>query len=568
MVNLIPAINGEFIGREGTLVFPKLFTVDAKYPTANKVFAQRLTRLGDYELKEGPQPLIMSVDEQLAKEGYRLEISPERVIIYSSGERGYSLGLISLYQLLAKGNGKVECCTFSDIPRYPRRGFMLDVCRHFFSVEQIKKVIEQCSLLKLNYFHWHLSEDQGFRIESKKFPKLNEISSYRKLSAIDPIVTRGMGKEGDKYGGYYTQEEIKEIVAYAAERQIEVIPEIDLPGHSSAILAAFPEYTCSGEPLEVVNTFGIFPRIFCAGKEESYNFLYELLDEVLELFPSKYFHLGGDEAPKNEWKKCDDCKRVMQQQGFSNYEQLQAHFTEKLITYLIKKGKTPIVWNDATASGQLDKNAIVQYWLEMAPGESYVLPEVEKGREFIMSSLNNFYFDYSYAEIPMKATLLYEPEIKGTPIPESSVLGVEAPLWAEWVPTDSDVDRMIYPRLHALAECGWTREKDYDSFLERLKEYLQVEALNILQGSKWEEATIHGQAALDIIVEKVIELSQRYRKIREESDAILDFQPDGTEQVQVDPLESMKSFIYDKMKAAYSEEEIKYVQDCILKGQK
>ncbi|NLM61949.1 MAG: family 20 glycosylhydrolase, partial [Clostridiales bacterium] len=183
MVNLIPAINGEYLAREGTFVLPNLVTVSAKYPASNKVFAQRLARLGRFDLKVDPQPLIMPVDEQLGDEGYRLDITSDRVVIYSSGERGYFYGLVTLFQLLAKGNGRTGCCTISDAPRFPRRGFMLDVCRHFFSVEQVKKVIEQCSLLKLNYFHWHLSEDQGFRIESRKFPGLNEIGSYRKLSA-------------------------------------------------------------------------------------------------------------------------------------------------------------------------------------------------------------------------------------------------------------------------------------------------------------------------------------------------------------------------------------------------
>ena len=564
MLQLIPAINGEYVSGEGTFALPDLVIMAPEFPAVNKVFEQRVSRLKDYKVEAGKEPVIALIKEKLGEEAYRLEIMPEKVTVYAEGETGYSNALASLYQLLANGKGTVSCCSFSDTPKYGKRGLMLDACRHFFSVEEIKKILEQCALLKLNHFHWHLSEDQGFRIESKKFPQLNQISSYRKLNEKDPLVEKGIDTAGKRYGGFYTQEEIKDLVGFAADRQIEIIPEIDLPGHTVAILAAFPEYSCSGEALEVANTFGVFERVFCAGKEESYHFLYELLDEVCGLFPSKFIHIGGDEVPKSEWHICEKCNHVMKEKNFSNYEQLQAYFTGKIIGHLKGKGKVPIVWNEAAASGELDENAIIQYWMEMAPGASYVVPEFSKGRKLILSSMNQLYCS-SYADVPLKTMLLYEPEVKGTPVPAENVLGIEMALWTEWTPENEDIERMLYPRLHSLAESAWTRERHYDSFIERLKGYLQVEALNQLKGTPWEEATIHGPAALDMIVRGMLEMGERYGRMEKEgggkAEAVI---PDGVE--KIDPADMTKLFIYDKMKAAYSEEEIMQVQDRLLKA--
>lgn len=560
MLQLIPTYNGHAKHQEGVFILPKVVFMDKSFPIVNRVFEKRLERLGDYKVEKGNDPVITYKKEMLGEEGYRLDIRDDKVLIYAENEAGYSNGLVSLYQLLAKGNGKISSCVINDSPKYVKRGMMLDVCRHFFPVEEIKLILEQCALLKLNHFHWSLSNDQGFRVESRVFPQLNKISSYRKLAAKDPVVLEGLAEPDVIYGGYYTQEEIKDVVEFATQRQIEIIPEINLPGHSTAILAAFPGFTCSGEELEVANTFGIHSRIFCAGKEEGYEFLYDLLDEMCELFPSKYFHIGGDEAPKSEWKTCKSCIGIVEEEGFKNYEQLQAYFTEKLVLHLKEKNKIPIVWNEAAASGELNESAVIQYWIEMAPGKSYVVPEIEKGRKFILSSMNHFYCDYSYAEIPLKATLLYEPELKGTPLADKNVLGIEAPMWTEWTPTNESIEKMIYPRMLALAECAWTKERDYESFIDRLKKYIDVEALNLLKGMPLEEATIHGQEALDMIVKNVMELSARYGHMEKEgggkAEAVI---PDGAE--EIDPSEMANDFIRNKMKAAYSEEEIRQVQE-------
>lgn len=485
MDHLIPKINGTFEYKEGVFTLPDVLTVSAVYPITMQVFEKRINGIKNIRIKEEENKPILAYEHtvNLHEEAYMVSLNETQIVIKASSEHGFSNALVSLYQLFAKGKGSVRCGEFSDYPRYERRGFMLDCCRHFFSIEEIKKCLEHCALLKINHFHWHLSEDQGFRIESKRFPKLNTISSYRKLDEKDPLVTRGEMRVGEQYGGYYTQEEIKDLIAYAAARQIEVFPEIDLPGHSVAALAAFPEYSCSGEQKEVENRFGIFEHIYCAGKEETYQFLFKLLDEVCELFPSSYFHLGGDEAPKTEWEKCPHCNRVMKEQGFHDYEELQAYFTKRLIEHLKENEKTPIVWNDAAASGTLDESAILQYWIE-GEGQNYTANEIRKNRKFILSNVRSFYCDFTYDKVTLRSTLMYEPGIQGEPIPANNILGIEAPMWCEWIPCNEDLEKMLNPRLLAVSENGWTKDRDYDEFMKRLSIYQKCSILNFLNEIK------------------------------------------------------------------------------------
>lgn len=481
MRNLIPAINGEYTEKEGLFILPECLTISDVYPAVVRVFSSRIRKMADCTVVPSKDmPIVLYIEEkELSEEAYKVKIEADRVILNASSERGFANALISFYQLLAKGGAKTGCGEFYDEPKYSQRGFMLDCCRHFFPIEDIKKILEQCALLKFTHFHWHLSEDQGFRIESKKFPKLNSISSYRELDAEDPLVKRGIMKEGERYGGYYTQEEIRDLIQFAAERQIEVYPEIDLPGHSVAALAAYPELSCSKEPGKVTGKFGIFERIFCAGKEETYKFLFELLDEICELFPSAYFHLGGDEAPKSEWEKCPDCNRVMKEKGFTDYEELQAYFTSRLINHLKGKGKTPVVWNEAAESGNLDRDAVLQYWIE--EGQSYTADEIKKNRKFILSNVSSFYCDYAYEYVTLENTLMYEPQVQGKPIPAENILGVEAPMWTEQTPFCEDIEKMINPRLLAVAENGWTRKRNYTDFLLRMEKYQNCNTLNFLK---------------------------------------------------------------------------------------
>lgn len=394
-------------------------------------------------------------DELLSEEGYLLEIQPDRINIRSRTEAGKYYGMQTLAFLIEQEKGSLTCGKIEDAPKFGYRGFMIDVSRHFFTVEEVKKIINQCAKYKLNKFHWHLSDDQGFRIESKKFPELIQIGSIRKED--DGAITKG----------FYTQKEIRDIISYSAERQIEVIPEIDMPGHTSAMIASYPELSCSGKAAEVKNKGGIYTQILCAGNEKTMRFIYELLDEIVPLFPGRYFHIGGDEAPKREWKTCKHCQQLIQHKHLCGEEELQAYFTTKIAHYLQQKGKTVIGWNDILMSGKTE-NMVAQYWNE--PGQGYSYEEAKKGQKFIFSNSNVCYMDYPYCMVTLKGTYSFEPNIQGnTDIPTAQILGLEAPVWTEYIETEEKLEKQIFPRLQALAENAWSNEKDYEDFLRRVK---------------------------------------------------------------------------------------------------
>lgn len=400
-------------------------------------------------------PVAVVRDADVPREGYALTVSPDGIEIKSSDDAGEFYARQTLEQLAREGD--IPCGAYQDAPKYAFRSFMLDVSRHFFSAEEVKKLLDQMARLKLNTFHWHLSDDQGLRIESKRFPKLNEIGSWR-------------DENGQKVGGYYTQEEIRDVVAYAAQLHITVIPEIDLPGHTGAIVATMPELSCSGEPLQVGFGAGLNPRILCAGNDKVYDFLYELLDEVCGLFPGPYFHIGGDEAPKSEWEKCPRCQQRIKDEGLKDEEDLQAWFTGKLVEFLESRGKTVIGWNEILTSGTVSPNAIAQYWI--ATGAAYSDKEADKGRRFIFSNTQAFYLDYPCALVSIRGTYEYEPCIvEGKAIPAGQVLGLEAPLWTERVADMGHVERMVFPRLLALAENCWSTGKDFEDFMARAEAY-------------------------------------------------------------------------------------------------
>ncbi len=561
MYTIIPKINGSVKPLTGEYVLPPSASCGTDFPDIDEIFVGRLSAAGLIQCNDSKDSstLVKYIASDMKNEAYRLEIAAQGITVYASDKSGYSNALVSLFQLLSYGKGKATCCTITDEPRFEHRGFMLDVCRHFFSVDEVKKILEQMALLKMNRFHWLLSNDQGYRIESKKFPKLNQISSYRKLSSQDPLVSTGEKQEGEIYGGYYSQEEIKDVIAFAAARNIEIVPEIEMPGHATAILAAYPEYTCEGKDIDVASTFGIHDTVFCPGNQEAYPFVAELIGEVCSLFPSRFIHLGGDETPTRKWKACKTCDAVMKEQGFTNYEQLQGYFTQKVLDMV--KDKTPIVWNESLLARDFNKNAVIQYWFEMRQEKSYALPEIEKGRKFVLSSMNNFYSDYSYAEIPLKATLMYEPQLKGVNIPDENVLGIESPLWTEWLTKNEQLEKMMWPRLAAVAECGWTKEKDYGDFLVRIENLLKNKGLSILNAEAWEKATIHGQEALDMIVYKMLELSQNHSKSASTS---VDDEPHQ----KSDPAAQaamISWYIGDKMKDACSESDIDYVVNKLMK---
>ena len=335
--------------------------------------------------------------------------------------------------------------------RYNYRSLHLDCARHFFSVETVKKVIEGISYGNMNVLHWHLSDDHGWRIESKKFPKLHESSRQ-----------------------YYTQEEIREIVDFAKEKDIDVIPEIDMPGHNLALLSAFPEYSCKGEPVTPAKARGVYKTILCAGKEETYTFVEELLDEIIPLFDSQYFHIGGDEAPKDEWKECPHCNEKMEVLGLSNYEDLQGYFTSRVCEILKKYDKTPIVWNDALLASNLPEDVVVQYWTIDYAKET--LPFVEREGKWIYSDMFELYLDYPHSMIPLKKVYEFEPHLYKYNLPnKDGLIGFEACTWTEHIETEKDLCEHIFPRVFALAErANGEEHTDYESFKERVREKIKL----------------------------------------------------------------------------------------------
>lgn len=389
--------------------------------------------------------IVLKRQTGMAKEAYELQITPAGVTVEASCEQGIILALTTAAQL-KDHKDRLPCGKWQDAPRYSHRGLLLDCVRHFFPVSEVKRIIEQMSLVKMNVLHWMLTNDQGWRIESTRFPKLQEVS-----------------------GDYYTQAQIRDIVDYAAARGIEVIPEVNMPGHITALLAAYPEYSCFGESVQLATTGGIYPIILCAGKEKTYTLIEELLDEVCELFPSKRIHIGGDEAPKREWKKCPVCQQKMQDEGLKSESALQGYFMNRVIAMLQKHGKQAICWNESLMGGNLSKNAMIQYWT-VDQAES-VKAFVEAGGQLIYSDMFSFYFDYPHVNTPLNRVYSDALVVDDMNVTDK-VFGMECCMWTEHTKSCEAMEKLLFPRLYAFAEAAWSKEKNYTDFVNRLKVFL------------------------------------------------------------------------------------------------
>lgn len=414
----------------------------------------------------------------LGPEGYHLRVSPESILLEAPAPTGVFYAIQTLRQLLpvsiehrrlvSEEDWRVPAVDIEDVPRFSWRGFMLDEGRHFHGKEAVLQTLELMALQKLNIFHWHLTEDQGWRIQIQAYPRLTEIGAHRAGTA------RGLiGKhDGVPHTGFYTQDDIREIVAYAAQRHITIVPEIEFPGHSLAALAAYPELSCTGSPFEVATHFGIFADIYCAGKEAVFTFLQNVLDEVFELFPSPYIHIGGDEAPKRRWKACPDCQRRIRQEGLKNEHELQVYFTNRIIAYLAKHGRRAVGWNQILAPG-LAGDAIVQYWVG---GRNKLLRAIQnESRQVVMSPFLDAYLDHSYSLTPLSRAYRFEPVFPELNDSQAAcILGTEFPLWGESLHSQARLDYQAYPRLTAMAETVWTPRalKNYAGFRRRLVAFL------------------------------------------------------------------------------------------------
>lgn len=415
----------------------------------------------------------------LNNEGYILNVSEKNIFVKAKTSRGFFYGMQTLLQLLpaeiesAKKNSGIKwsipCVAIKDEPRFPWRGLHLDVCRHFMSVDFIKKQLDVLAMMKLNKFHWHLTEDQGWRIEIKKYPRLTSIGAKR------------IEGDGSVYEGFYTQEQIREVVAYAAARFIDVIPEIEMPGHALAALAAYPELSCTGGPFTPRILWGIETDVFCAGNEETYKFLEDVISEIIPLFPYEYFHVGGDECPKDRWNKCPKCKVKMNKEHLKDADELQSYFIARMEKVLIAHGKKMIGW-DEILEGGLSPSANVMSWR----GEKGGIEAANMGHDVVMSPGKFMYLNYYQGNPKMEPlskngfitpeTLYnYEPLPKEI-APEKShhILGAQGNVWTEYIYKEEQGEYMIYPRILSLAELTWTakEKRNYKDFERRLNNQL------------------------------------------------------------------------------------------------
>lgn len=427
------------------------------------------TRPGDGLFQGNADHIDKCLDDSIAhNEGYRLKISADTIAVRAKTQAGFYYAEQTLRQLQHQHGGTLPQCEIVDAPAYDHRGFMLDCVRHFFPVADLKRLIEAAARMKLNRFHWHLTDDQGWRIQIDAFPKLTELASMR------PYSNFGRSMEYGPHGGFYTKSDIREIVAFCAERQIEIIPEIEMPGHASALLSAYPEFSCDGKPVSVKTRGGVYADTLCAGKEETYAALETILTEVMELFPGKQIHLGGDEAPKDHWKTCPLCQRKMREEGLKSEVELQCWFTGRMAAFLKAHGREAIVWNDALKrSDRLSPEITLQYWV--GGDDASVIAHADAGGAVIQSPCTRYYLDSCYGQLPLNRVYAYDPVFPAQKSREST-LGVEAPIWTEYIPDMKKAGYMAFPRMAAIAETGWcgAKGKDMEEFQNRLLRFLPL----------------------------------------------------------------------------------------------
>ncbi len=478
----------------------ELIGVPTGYNLKVEPYSQSAPQTGNILLELAPSG---ATDSSL--ESYTLEVGRKGVRISGAGSAGVFYGIQSLRQLLppeiegrersfAQGKAwKVPCLVIHDHPRFGWRGMMLDVSRHFFDREFVMDFIDFLAMYKMNTFHWHLVDDQGWRIEIKAYPKLTRVGAWRVDHEDLPWNERPAQQQGDSasYGGYYTQEDIREIVRYAADRHITIVPEIEMPAHVSSAIAAYPELSCSGKKI-TVPPGGVWPitDIYCAGKEETFEFLENVLTEVMELFPGPYIHIGGDEATKTNWETCRYCQERIRKEGLKNTKELQSYFIRRIEKFLNAHGKKLVGW-DEIMEGGLAPEATVMSWR----GTSGGIEAARAGHPLVMSPTSHCYFDYYQGDpaseppaiggyLPLSKVYSFDPvPAELTESEASLILGAQANLWTEYISTPSHAEYMIFPRITAMAEVGWTLpgRKDWEHFKERVSQ----------QQERWDAAGIH-----------------------------------------------------------------------------
>lgn len=459
---------------------------------SNLVAASFGTPLKIEEGEAKKNAINITVTSEMKPDAYALHVTSKAIDIKAGSSRGVFYAYQSLRQMIPVSMEKGEKIKFVEIqnvavqdePRFTYRGMMLDVCRHFFTVDEVKTYIDMLALHKLDRFHWHLTDDQAWRVEIKKYPKLTEIGSYRP----ETVIGKNTGKyDGKPHSGFYTQEQIKDVVKYAEERYITVIPEIELPGHALAALASYPELGCSGGPYEVMKDWGISDQVYCAGNDKTLEFLQDVFDEIIPLFPSEYIHVGGDECPKVAWKKCKKCQARIKKEGLKDEHELQSYVVQYMEQHLNSKGKKLIGW-DEILEGGISKTATIMSWRGMKGG----INAAKMGNNVIMTPNSYVYLDYYQSKdvknepfgiggfVDVAKVYSLNPTNGLSPEEAKMVIGTQANLWCEYISELSHIQYMTLPRMAALAEVAWTPEekKDYTDFQKRaIKLFDRYEAL-------------------------------------------------------------------------------------------
>lgn len=492
--HIIPIPN-EFTMNEGVFVLDKNVSLraDEDLVAVAEFFNTYLKEKLGYSLKlhdtSSTKTINFTLDAQIENdEGYELHIDASSIAIKAKTKKGAFYAFQTLRQffppsvenrMFLNSEISLQNAVIKDAPRFVYRGMHLDVSRHFFSVDFIKKYIDLLSQLKMNTFHWHLTDDQGWRIEIKQYPKLQEVAAFRDETLIGHYNDFPQQFDGKKYGGFYTQEEVKDIVNYAAERYITVIPEIEMPGHAQAAVAAYPELGCTGENIDVATKWGVFEDIYCPS-EETFTFLEHVLDEVMPLFPGRYIHIGGDEAPKTRWKACEHCQELIRKENLKDEHGLQSYFIARMEKYINSKGKQIIGW-DEILEGGLAPNATVMSWR----GVNGAVEAAKSGHNVILTPTSHCYFDYYQSDnadepLAIGGYLPLEKVYSFNLIPkelskeeEKFVLGAQGNVWTEYITSPEHVEYMAFPRAIAMAEVTWSNpfKRDYQDFAYRLSHF-------------------------------------------------------------------------------------------------
>lgn len=480
MINVVP-LPGKVDVRQGKFELNghTVLITDRKSKPAAEWLAAQLNPATGHKLavREGKSAvsnsifLTVSPSATMGQEGYELTVTPDKVVVHGGGAAGAFYGCQTIRQLLPPqiessvkvpdASWSIQCVKIEDTPRFGWRGCLIDEARHFLGKDVIKRQIDLLAAYKLNRLHWHLTDDQGWRIEIRKYPKLTGVGAWR---------------GADRQGGFYTQKDIREIVQYAESRHVLIVPEIEMPGHAQAALASYPQLGCRGEGYTVGTTWGIYNDVYCPGNDEVFTFLENVLLEVMDLFPGQYIHIGGDEVPKDRWQKCPKCQARIKANGLKDEHELQSYFVKHFDKFIRTHGRKLIGW-DEILDGGLAEGAVVQAWRGMDEG----IKAANQDHDVIMSPTSDCYFDYGYDAISTMKIYFFEPLPKEVRKDKTSrILGLEGNLWGEGIPNSDRLDFQGFPRLCALAEVGWSPQelRDADNFAKRIK--TQYERLDLL----------------------------------------------------------------------------------------